>query len=75
MPGVDHELLVTLFQEQPSLVVPLLQLHGVSVPSDAKAKLANASLSDPVSALLPDALVLLSRKGRPYLALVVEVGA
>ncbi len=73
MPSVDHELLVTLFQEQPALVVPLLQLHGVEVPVEATAKLANASLSDPVSALLPDAVVLLSRRGRPCLALVVEV--
>ncbi len=73
MPSVYHELLVTLFQEQPALVVPLLQLQGVSVPVDATAKLTNASLSDPVSALLPDAAVLLSRRGRPYLALIVEV--
>ena len=75
MPSNIHEGLVELFRHRPSLAAELLAgALGVDVPSFQEAKLEPGDLT----ALIPtefraDAVVVLTARGSPVLAIVVEV--
>ncbi len=74
MPSLQHEGIVLLFRENPSLAVHLLrEALGVRVPKHTAARLASETVRqlEPIE-LAADAVVLLTRNERPVLAIVVE---
>lgn len=68
-----HEGIVTLFRENPRLAVELLRALGIEVPKHSHVELASETLRNlqPV-ALAADAVLVLSRRGRPVLAVILE---
>jgi hypothetical protein len=76
MPSHEHEALVRLFREDPSLVPTVLhQWLGLPVPVDPSCSVADSALTETQPAeLRADAVFLLhDARGRTELAVVLEV--
>ncbi|MFI7638594.1 hypothetical protein [Nonomuraea sp. NPDC049400] len=74
MPTREHEYLIELVRQRPSLVATLLTETGVSVPPFQEAQLGNADFNvfRPTE-FRADSVVLLTKDGAPVSAVVLEV--
>ncbi|TDE59974.1 hypothetical protein E1295_01630 [Nonomuraea mesophila] len=74
MPTQEHEYLIELVRNRPSLVATLLAGTGVSVPTFDEARLGNADFTDCTpTEYRADSVVLLCKEGTPVSAVVLEV--
>ncbi|WP_433437766.1 hypothetical protein [Nonomuraea sp. CA-141351] len=74
MPTQEHEFLIELVRQRPSLVVTLLTETGVSVPPFQVAQLANCDFTSfRPTEYRADSVVVLTQDGRPVSAVVLAV--
>ncbi len=74
MASVKHEGLVSLFRNRPALAAELLQGPlGMALPSWSEARVEPSDFTQVVSTEYRADLVVLLRKGKPVLAIIVEV--
>lgn len=75
MPSAEHEALVTLFRNRPSLAAELLRdACGLAIPAHTRAHISSETMRNiaPVETMA-DAVVVFERDERPRLATIVEV--
>jgi hypothetical protein len=75
MPTVEHEGLVTLFRDSPLLAAELLRDSlGFALPAGARAYVSSETVRDvsPVE-IRAEAVVVFERRGKPVLAVIVEI--
>ncbi|MEV5495033.1 hypothetical protein AB0M50_06495 [Nonomuraea fuscirosea] len=73
-PTLEHEYLIELVRNRPSLVTTLLAEVGVAVPSFDRARLGTADFTNcRPTEYRADSVVLLDREGKPVRAVVLEV--
>jgi len=73
-PTYEHQGLIELFRNRPSLAAELLRdLLGVAVPNDSDARVESADATDLKPAERQADLVIQLRRGKPVLSVVVEV--
>lgn len=75
MPSLEHEALVDMFRDRPTLIVDLLRALDVDVPPHATITIVDSSLADPRPTALAADLVLelCDAPGRPVLTAILEV--
>jgi len=74
MPSLEHEALVDMFRDQPTLVVDLLRVLGVDIPAYATITFGDPALGQTKPTTLTADLVLelCDAVGRPLLSVILE---
>jgi hypothetical protein len=73
VPSLSHEALVELFRDWPKLAAELLRAAGYDLPNDYEVRTDSADFTQLVPTQFVADLLTLLVKGKPVLALILEV--